>query len=97
MSIGETVFGVITNQVVASSGTSVASSAFPDGTEAVRLVCTEDAFFNINATAVAAGSTTGCYLVADIPEYFIARPGQKVNVIQDSAAGSLKVAHLRRD
>lgn len=101
MSISNTVFSVVGVETCGSSGTSVSSGAFPDGTDAVRLVCTEDAFIKFSptsgaGTAVTAASTTGFFLAADLPEYFIGKPGQKLAVIQDSAAGILRVAYLAR-
>lgn len=102
MSLSATVYDVISNQSVASSGTSVASTAFPDGTEAVRLVSSEDAFVVFApltgaGTTPTAASTTGFFLQSDLPEYFKAKPGGKLAVIQDSAAGTVRVAHLARN
>lgn len=98
MSIGETVFQPIGVETVASSATAVSSAAFPDGTEAVRLVATQNAYARFGSSSLpASSSTTGSYLPANIPEYFKASPGQKVSVIRDSADGSLFITYLARD
>lgn len=63
-------------------------TAFPDGTRSVRVVSTVECFVAIAAspTAVVYEAT---YLPAGIPEYFVARPGDKVAVIQASIGGYL--------
>jgi hypothetical protein len=62
----------------------------PNNTSHVRLVATSDCFvvFGANPTAAAA---TGMLLVAMTPEYFWVSPGEKLAVIQSSAAGTLNI------
>lgn len=96
MSISETVFSIVGVETVASSGTSVSSSAFPDGAEVARLVASAPCFVKFGATAVTAASTTGVYMPAESAEYFKITKGNKLAVIQDSAAGTLRVAYLAR-
>jgi hypothetical protein len=67
----------------------------PNNTLHVRLVGTSDSWisFGTNPTASVAG--TACILLpAGVPEYFWVYPGERVAVIQNSAAGSLNVAEM---
>jgi hypothetical protein len=61
----------------------------------IRLVSTSDCWvsFGANPTAAIAG-VASILLPSGVPEYFWVYPGEKVAVIQNSAAGSLNVAEM---
>lgn len=67
----------------------------PNNTAHVRLVATSDCWvaFGANPTA-AVGSVAAILLPAGVPEYFWVYPGERVAVIQNTAAGSLNVAEM---
>jgi hypothetical protein len=67
----------------------------PNNTLHVRLVGTSDSWvsFGTNPTAAVAG-VASILLPAGVPEYFWVYPGERVAVIQNSAAGSLNVAEM---
>ncbi len=80
-------------QEIAIGAASAASSAFGASTYQVRVAATSGCRIRIGdgtPTAVA----TDSYLPADKPEYFTCTPGQKIAVIQESAAGKLSVTEL---
>lgn len=78
------------NDVVAISGTSAQSTAMPTGE--IQLVSTTNCWikFGTNPTAVA-NTDTNQYLPANVIWTIKWQPGDKVAVIQDSAAGYLTV------
>lgn len=82
---------------VAIGATSAQSAAFSSHCQEVRIVCTSDAWikFGVNPTA-AATDNNGLYMPAGAIEYFHVTPGEKVAVIQDTAAGSMCVAEMSR-
>ena len=82
--------GLGASQRVAVGGTSAQSAAVGANTRLVRLVATSDCHVAIgdDPTAVAASSAL---LPASVPEYFEINAGQKVAVIQSSAAGFLYI------
>jgi len=67
----------------------------PNTTTHVRLVATSDCWvsFGSNPTAVSGGAAS-ILLPAGVPEYFWVLPGERIAVIQNSAAGSLNIAEL---
>lgn len=71
---------------------SVATS-FGTQTFKVRIVSTTAAYIAFGKAPVAA-STSGSYIPADSPEYFIVSPGEKVSGVQVSGAGTLYVTEL---
>lgn len=77
---------------VAIGAVSAASAAFTKVTSAVRLVATVDCWVDFNGTTAVAG--TGVYLPAFLPEYFEAKNGATITVIQASAAGSLYITQI---
>ncbi|MFM1991272.1 MAG: hypothetical protein RJA99_4229 [Pseudomonadota bacterium] len=74
--------------IAIGSSSAASGTAFPSGTTAVRLVSTVDCWVEIAPTPVAVVNTS-FYLPANSPEYLIAAPGDRVAVIQASAAGFL--------
>lgn len=89
----------LVSQVVAVGAASVASTALPVGTTAVRLSATVACFVEIGNVAVTLAAptavvNTSMYLPAGTTEYFQAAAGQFVAVIQAAAAGSLYVTPL---
>jgi hypothetical protein len=75
---------------VTTSGTSAQSAVMPANTSTVRVVGSAACYiiFGENPTALA---TTSIYMPAGLVEYFAIKPGEKIAVIQDSAAGTLYV------
>lgn len=97
MSLSSTVFTMNgDSQKFNYSATSVASTALPDGTEAVRLVPTTDCYVKLDGTVNGASTATSMFMPAYSVEYFIAKSGQKVNAIQDSAAGTMYVTPVAK-
>lgn len=75
-------------EAVAYTGTSAANTtAFPSGTKNVRVCLTTAGFVQVGVTPVAVANTS-IYLPAGIIEYFSAAPGEKVAIVQESAAGT---------
>jgi hypothetical protein len=80
-------------QEIAIGAASAASSAFGASTYQLRVAATSACRIRIgDGTPTAAA--TDAYLPADRPEYFTCTPGQKIAVIQESAAGKLSVTEL---
>jgi hypothetical protein len=77
---------------VAIGAASVASAALTKCSGTVRLIATVDCWVDFNGTTAAAG--TAVFLPAYTPEYFEAKPGSTVTVIQSSVAGSLYITQL---
>jgi hypothetical protein len=77
-------------QEVATGAASAQSMAI--ASKAVRLCATAACrvAFGANPTAVA----TSLYLAPNVPENFLVQPGDKVAVIQESAAGKLSIVEL---
>jgi|SRR5215831_9734727 len=67
----------------------------PNNTTHIRVVAAQTCWisFGTNPTA-AVGGTASILLPAGIPEYFYVNRGEKLAVIQDSAAGTLNIAEL---
>lgn len=77
---------------------STGAVTFNQTTGNVRLVSTTDCWVAFGATPVAtagaAGDTNSVFLPAGASEYFAVNAGEKVAVIQASAAGVLNIAEL---
>lgn len=88
------------SEVLAVGGTSAASSVIPPNHHAVMLTATHDCWFRVGdpvgeTDPVAAADTDGSvFLAAGNDIRFTIVPGQKIAVIQDSAAGHLCIAYL---
>ena len=87
-------YKVITNKVVAISGSSAASAAFSDQTQIVRVASTTDCFITFNGTPTATSSSM--YLPAGVVEYFRVTPGHKVAALQRFNSGTLYVTEMTR-
>lgn len=76
---------------------SAQSAVFGASTFEIRVVSTTNCHINIGANPTAAASdNNGLYLPAGVVEYFHVTPGQRLAVIQDSAAGTLCVSEMTR-
>lgn len=83
-----------TSYNVAIGATSAASSnAFPFGVTVVRLIATSDCYVKFAASPTA-DTTTSLLLKNNVAEYFHCVAGNKVAVIQATAAGSLNVTEM---
>jgi hypothetical protein len=86
-----------TVQNVAVSGSSATSAnGFGSQTYLVRLSATTACFYLVseNANVVAATASNGSLLPANWVETIQVSPGEKISVIQSTAAGSLNVTEL---
>jgi len=81
-----------TCQAITTSGSSAASSAFAASTRVVRVVATQNVNFMFGASPTA--TTSMNYLPAGQVEYFKVTGGEKVAVIQNSAAGTFYVTEM---
>lgn len=85
------------SDVVTIGTSSAQSAAFGGDTFEIRVVSDTDCWINIGADPTAAATTdNNLFLPANVVEYFHVSPGQKLAVIQDSAAGNLCVAEMTR-
>ncbi len=67
----------------------------PNNTRHVRLVATSDCWVSFGTAPVAVvGASSAILLPAGIPEYFWVMPGERIAVIQATAAGSLNIAEM---
>jgi hypothetical protein len=80
-------------QEVAIGAASAASSPFGPGTFQLRVAASSACRIRIGDGTPAA-LATDTYLPADRPEYLTCTPGQKIAVIQETAAGKLSVTEL---
>lgn len=79
-----------TTRVVAIGGSSAQSVAFQASTSIVRVAPTSDAWIKFGSNPTA-DITTSIFMAAGTVEYFGVKGGNKVAVLQDSAAGSLSI------
>lgn len=95
MSPNDTVASLMPAQsvTVTYTGTAGTTTALPSTTRHVRVVSTTDCFIEIGLSPTAVANT-GCYLVAYIPEYFVAQPNAKVSAIQVASGGSIYVTPI---
>ena len=68
------------------TGTAGTTTAMPAGTQAVRVVCTTDAFVRVGANAA---TTASVFMPAYQVEYFAANSGDTVSAIQVASAGTV--------
>ena len=88
-----TAFRPSTSQTVAYTGTAGAiANAVGPFTTHVRVVVTTAAFITIGEAPVA--TTAHMFMVANVPEIIMIRPGEKVSAIQSAAGGNLHVTEL---
>lgn len=80
------------DQVVAYTGTSAQSTAFPASPQAftARVYSSTDCHIAIGSSPTA--TTTNFPLAAKTREYIAVRPGEKIAAIQDSGAGNLYIS-----
>lgn len=79
-------FRLSTVQTVAIGAASAATTnGFGDGVFAVRVIATQPCFIVIAKTPTATTSST--YMAAGDKEYFLTSPGEKLAVLEVSAAG----------
>ena len=82
-----------TTQIATTSGASVAiTNPVGDHIHCVRLIADTECHVAIGKTPTATTSTV--YLAADVAEYFVIHPGEKVAVIADAAI--LNVTEITR-
>jgi hypothetical protein len=82
-----------TNQVVTVTSTSAANStAFATGTNTIRVVATTSCHLAFGASPTATTSSTR--LPANVPEYIVVAPGQKVAAIRTTTSGTLHVTEV---
>jgi len=82
---------------ITTSGTSQQSAAFGNNTSEIRVVCSAACHINIGENPTAAATdNNGMLLPANVVEYFHVTPGQRIAVIQDSAAGTFCVSEMTR-
>ena len=77
------------NLSVASASATV-SAAFPTGTSAIRVVCTQDVYIEI-ASGVSASAGTAGFLPAGVVEYLTAQPNNTLSAITTGASGTLNI------
>jgi hypothetical protein len=76
-------------QTIAFNATSAAAAAFGTQTRRVRLAATSGCLVSITNDDEA-----GMYIAPNFPEVFLVTPGQILNVVQQSAAGTLFITEL---
>ena len=86
-------------QTIASAGgyadTGIPQDVTRNNTTHIRVVSTSACWIAFGAAPVAVSSgAASIFLPAGLPEYFWVLPGEKIAVIQDSAAGVLNIAEL---
>lgn len=68
--------------------------AFTQKTQHVRVTSTTNCWISFGSSPTAAMASNSIYLPANSAEYFYVLPGEKIAVIQDTAAGTLNIAEL---
>lgn len=77
------------------SDAGIPAEVLKNNTTHVRVVATSACWIAFGAAPVAVASGVGSiYLPPGVPEYFWVLPGEKIAVIQDTAAGVLNIAEL---
>ena len=88
-------FRPVTHQSVAYTGTAGAiANGVGTGINVIRVMMTTAGFIAIGRAPAAA--TTDVPMAANVPEYFLCEPGDKVSAIQASAGGNLHVTEMSR-
>ena len=75
---------------VSYTGTAGTTAAMPADCRCVRVLCTTAAFIEIGSAPTAVANT-GCYMPANVPEYFQCGPNAKVSAILVASGGSVYV------
>jgi hypothetical protein len=76
-------------QAVPFTATSAAAAPLESQTRRVRLVATSGCLVTISND-----DESGMYLAPNFPEVFFCTPGQIINVVEQSAAGTLFITEL---
>ncbi len=84
--------GAANNVNMATSATSVASSAFGSQTYQIRVASPTACFLRIAEAPTAV--TTDAYLPANVVEYFTVTPGQKIAGITATGTGLMSVTEI---
>lgn len=84
------------SDVVAVGAASAQSAVFGAFTDVVRVASTTNAWIAINDNPTAIAADGSAYLPANQVEYFSVKPGDRLAVIQDSAAGNISVTEMTR-
>lgn len=87
-------YKIKSDEAVAYTASAGNSTAATEGIVAVRIVCTSDAHFKIEKTAVA--TTANSFIEAKKPETFKINQGERVSAIQNAVGGNLHVAFLTK-
>lgn len=84
-----------TSQVVAYTGTAgTITNGVGSSTQVVRVWLSTAGYIKIGASPTA--TTSDIPMPANVPEYFIVSPGDKVSAIQASSGGNLNVTECSR-
>ena len=78
------------SQNVATGASSAPSTAVPNGIDVWRLVCNQDCRYNLAGAATA----TSTLLPGGVVEFIHVNPGDVLNVVQDTQAGSLNITDM---
>lgn len=81
---------------VAVGAASAQTQVFGPHIDVIRVVSTTNCWINIGTNPTAANADDNLYLPANVIEYFRVAPGQRLAVIQDSAAGTINVSEMTR-
>ena len=85
--------GVNTEQTPISVGATAAqSAAFGSSTIVIRVVANTDCHIAFGSNPTATANST--FIPKGLPEYFKVNSGEKLSVIQDSAAGTLYITEM---
>jgi hypothetical protein len=81
-----------TTQTIAVSGTSAQSAAFSGASGYIRVVATT--FCHVRSGTNPTATTSNMPICPYVPEYFAIGLGEKLAVIQNSAAGTLYITEM---
>jgi hypothetical protein len=84
---------LVINQTVAVSTSAASTNAFGSQTYGVRVATSVQSWIKIGDGSPVATSGSDAYLPANVPEYFLCTPGQKLSII-GSASGTATVTEL---
>lgn len=80
--------------ITTGSSSAVLSNAFGPATQCVRLAATAAVRYRVTEVAGGTAVATDTLLPANLVDYIVVTPGQKIAAIQDSAAGKLNVTEM---
>ncbi len=83
-----------TTQIKAYTTSAAITNAFAESTHIIRVVASTACHIKIAKTPTA--TTSDPYLPADVVEYFIVNPGQKIAAVQVSDGGNLNVTEMTK-